>query len=573
MMMNERGIVERQETAGRPSTGRENRQPDKGQTGGWQAALDAERLRIATRVLPIMIGLSTFVGLTFVVLYFALGRPWQWLWMIFEIAWAMVSFLLAYLTARRGRLVPAVYLTTLGILLVTVVGPAVIEGIAVAGVSSGIVAIIFARLLAGRTQNRVVVAITGVVTSLGVILAGFRVFEPLSVPPWLYTSINIVTLDMTIFFAALILDSRDARYENSLAQAEAYSAQLDAQRMVLEQRTHHLARRARYQEATASVAKDAALLLDLQTLLSRVVTLVSEQFGFYHAGIFLLDPNREWAVLQAASSPGGQRMLQRGHRLQVGTGIVGYVVAQGKPRIAMDVGEDAVFFDNPDLPETRSELALPLRVRGEIIGALDVQSQEPAAFSEEDVAVLQTLADQVAVAIGNARLFQQLQERLEAERRAYGELSLQAWTELIRARSGLSYQYTRSAAPSGSGAADEIQQPGGELLELRLPIKHLGQKLGTMVAHKPADSGKWTAAEVEMLETLGEQLSIALESARLYQDTQHRAARERLIGEVTARVRETLDIRTVLETAANELYQALGLEKVVVGLAAKDEAQ
>jgi len=343
-------------------------------------------------------------------------------------------------------------------------------------------------------------------------------------------------------------------------------------------RTRELETRARYLEATNEVARDAASVLDLHELLARVVTMINERFGFYHAGIFLLNPSGEWAVLQAASSEGGQRMLARGHQLRVGEeGIVGYATGRGEPRIALDVGADAVFFDNPDLPETRSEMALPLQTRGgETIGALDVQSREPEAFSEEDVVVLQTLADQVAMAISNARLFQQAQASLEAEQRAYGELSLQAWRELLRARSELSFlNDERGFTPAGGLWSPEMQtvlRTGdttlgeGDGTALAVPVKVRGQVIGVIDAYKPQDTGKWTAEEIALMETLTEQLSVAMESARLYQETQRRAAREQLIGEVTTRMRETLDVDTVLQTAVREMGQALGLHDVTVRL-------
>jgi GAF domain-containing protein len=565
-MMNKQGLVETHSAPGRPPTGRENQQHGGRQVSGWQAALAAERFRIATRILPIMIGASVILGVAFIVLYFVLGRPWQWIGMILELAWAVVFFLLAYLAARRGHLTPTVYLTTLGILPAVIIGPALIEGMIVAGIMAGVIVIIFARLLAGRTQNRVVVAVSGLAIGIAVLLSGFRVFELLSIPSWIYTTINIVVADMVVLIIAQILDSRDARYEDSLAQAETYARELDAQRATLEERTRDLARRARYQEATAAVARDAASLLDLQALLSRVVTLISEEFGFYHAGIFLLAPSREWAVLQAASSEGGQRMLARAHRLRVGQqGIVGYVTGRNEPRIALDVGEDAVFFDNPDLPDTRSEMALPLRARGEAIGALDVQSIEPAAFGKEDVAVLQTLADQLAVAIGNARLFQQAQESLEAERRAYGELSRQAWAEMVRARSGLGYRYRErevSKIEQDEGAGAEMSST--QLPSLTLPVEYRDQVFGTIVAHKPVGAGEWTPEERALMETLAGQLSIALDSARLYQDTQRAAAEERLTSQITARMRETLDVDLVLQTAIREMGAVLGIPRVEV---------
>ena len=225
--------------------------------------------------------------------------------------------------------------------------------------------------------------------------------------------------------SAALTQSRDLAQE-----LEEHRAKLEEQ---VAERTADLARRSTQLEMAAWVAREAAAIRDAEQLLEETVRLISDRFGFYHTGIFLLDDAKEYAVLRAASSDGGQRMLARRHRLKVGeVGIVGYVTGRGEPRVALDVGEDAVFFNNPDLPDTRSEMALPLQARGEIIGALDVQSREPEAFSEEDVAVLQTLADQVALAISNTRLFQRAQDGLKAARRAYSELSREAWLELMR---------------------------------------------------------------------------------------------------------------------------------------------
>ncbi len=341
-------------------------------------------------------------------------------------------------------------------------------------------------------------------------------------------------------------------------------------------RNRELARRARYLETTNAIARDAASELDLRELLSRVVTLISDQFGFYHAGIFLLDPTGEWAVLQAASSKGGEHMLARGHRLQLGVGIVGNVVRQGEGRIALDVGEDAVYFDNPDLPQTRSEMALPLQARGEIIGALDVQSVEAGAFSQEDVSVLQTLADQVALAISNARLFRQSQESLEAERRAYGQLSREAWRELLRSQPHLGYlRDARGLSPisdpwppeaeTALQAARSVQGDDGAS-NLAIPIEVHGRIVGVIDAHRAPGATEWTPEQVLLLETLSGQLGVALESARLYQDAQRRAVEDRMLGEIMTRVRATLDVDTVLQTAVREMGRALGLPRVEVRL-------
>lgn len=170
-------------------------------------------------------------------------------------------------------------------------------------------------------------------------------------------------------------------------------------------------RRALQLTAASEVARDAIAILDVERLLDETVCRISQRFGFYHAGVFLLDESREFAVPHAASSEGGRRMLERGYKLKVGeVGIVGFVTGTGKPRIALDVGKDAVHFTNPDLPDTRSEMAVPLIVRDQVIGALDVQSTVVDAFTDGDVATLQTMADQLANAIENARLYEKRQQ-------------------------------------------------------------------------------------------------------------------------------------------------------------------
>lgn len=554
-------------------------------TTDWQTALIQERTRIILRFLPIMMGAAVLLIGFFVGVYFMLGRPWQWVWMILEIVLVVAFLGLAYRLAQQGRLTAAVHLTTLALSLTAIIGPALVEGMVVPGVFAGWLSIMFGRLLAGRRENRVVVLISGLALTTGIALAGFRVFEMLLIPTWVQAIVNILAVVLTLTITASILDSRDLRYEDSLSRAEEYAKGLEAQRVTLEEYARSLARRARYQETIARVAQDVTSVLDLEELISRVVTLIGEQFGFYHAGIFLLDETREYAVLSAASSEGGRRMLARGHRLRVGEeGIVGYVTQHGTPRVALDVGADAVFFDNPDLPNTRSEIALPLRARGEIIGALDVQSTEPEAFSSEDTAVLQTLADQVATAISNARLFQQTQASLEAERRAYGEVSRQAWAQLLRIQPSLGYRYDpHGILPADGQWREEMKQAlrtgqivageTGPSATLAIPIKVRGQVIGVLDTHKPTSKGQWTPEETTLLETLAEQLGAALESARLYQDTQRRAAREQLTSQITSRLRESLDLQAVLKTAADEMYRALELDEIVVQLAMEDKVE
>ncbi len=167
-----------------------------------------------------------------------------------------------------------------------------------------------------------------------------------------------------------------------------------------------LQRRNMHLLASSEVSKAATQIHEVQRLLATCVDLVRTHFGFYYAAIFLIDEKGEWAVLRAATGEAGETLLSTDHKLAVGSqSMVGWVTGNNAARIALDVGEEAIRFDNPLLPKTRSEMAVPLRVRGEVIGALDVQSTGLNAFSEEDIQTIQMMADQVAIAIDNARLF------------------------------------------------------------------------------------------------------------------------------------------------------------------------
>jgi len=351
-------------------------------------------------------------------------------------------------------------------------------------------------------------------------------------------------------------------------------------------RTRDLEQRSAYLEAAAEVGHAATSILETDRLINQVVELIRERFGLYYVGLFLLDETDEWAVLRAGTGEAGQAMLARGHRIRVGEGMIGWSIAHEQARVALYAEEDAVRLAMTELPDTRSEAALPLRSRGQVLGALTVQSDQPEAFDQDTVVVLQTMADQVAVALDNARLFTASQEALETTRRAYGELSRELWSELLHARPDLGY---RSDARSVT-AAEHIWRPEmeqalrkgqtvqgsslsaagsepGERQPLAVPIKVRGEVIGVLDTYKPGEAGAWTREEIALLEAMVDQLGVALDSARLYQDSQRRAARERIVGEVTQRMRGTLDVDTVLRTAADEMYQALELDEIVIRLA------
>jgi GAF domain-containing protein len=413
-------------------------------------------------------------------------------------------------------------------------------------------------------------------------------------------------------------------------------------------------RRATQLATAAEVARDATAILEVDQLLDQTVHLISKQFGFYHAGVFLLDEEGEYAVLRAASSEGGRRMLARGHRLRAGSGIpdaagsgaedgaaepaaasgavgiVGHVVATGEGRIASNVGSDAVFFNNPDLPDTRSEMALPLKVRGRVIGALDVQSAQEAAFAPDSVAVLQTLGDQLATAITNANLFQEV--RADVQRRAFINEVLQAATSsldahelLARAGEAISRQLgmpcmileweaedqtLRSVtvhdglganrAPAEPVTITAEMYPGmfkaiatrqletvldvptqvwGAAAELvgelelvdaaHIPLIARERVLGVLTLGRQQGHPALDEGELAFIGIIAANLSVSMENARLYQEAVRRARRERLAREITAKVVGSTDLDTILRTTVQELGKAIGATQALVRLGAE----
>lgn len=349
--------------------------------------------------------------------------------------------------------------------------------------------------------------------------------------------------------------------------------ELDQLRASLEnrvaERTAQLEKRASQLEAIANVARSTASLQGMDELLPAVTKLVSERFGYYHIGIFLVDEDHEFAVLKATNSKGGQKMLNRQHKLKLDdNSIVGYVTSRGEPRIALDVGSDAVFFDNPDLPGTHSEMALPLRVGRSITGALDVQSKQTNAFKEEDIAILTTLADQIAIAIENSRLFSQAREALKESEVAFGRYVQQEWGSFARQvrNTGYIFDGKRTIPLEERKTPEKIRslpQTGRLTLEketrdLAVPIRLRGQIIGYLDVKPKNENRKWTQDDLSLLEAAAERTALALENSRLVDSAQRRASRERTIGEIATKIGTVSDMEAIMQATVEELGRRIG---------------
>lgn len=344
------------------------------------------------------------------------------------------------------------------------------------------------------------------------------------------------------------------------------------------ERTAELERRSTQIQVAAEVARDITTTTNPDELLDEAVRLIRDRFGFYHAGLFLLDDRGEYAVLRAATGEAGRQMLESGHRLKVGAqGIVGSATSTRRPHVALDVGADVAHYRNPLLPNTRSEMALPLIASGRVIGALDVQSTEPNAFDQQDITVLQTLADQLAVAIENARLIQQMNETVRELEQAYGRYTQESWRSLSRELNEIKgYRYrqlgvqpdnrlnpeARQALEAGEAVQTAIEAEGATALAV--PIRLRGETIG--VLNLRYEGQRIPQETLTLAEEAAGRLALVIENSRLLQEAQRLALREQQINLVAGKVRNAEDMETVLQTTVRELGKALGASRTFIHL-------
>ncbi len=335
-------------------------------------------------------------------------------------------------------------------------------------------------------------------------------------------------------------------------------------------------RRAVQVETAAEVSRAASSILDPEELIRKTVDLIRERFDLYYVGLFLVNEEDQlheqrgrWAVLRAGTGEAGRQMLARGHKLEIGdTSMIGWCIAHQQGRIALDVGKDAVRFRNPALPETRSELAIPLISRGEVSGALSIQSSQPAAFTNEDITLFQTMADQLANALTNARLYERTESALKEMQATYQRFISQGWSAYIHTQPQSGFlRNNDEIQPLGRQVLPEVQQAVTEQRPLILseaenptlvvPIQLRGQAIGAIGLKANEGSYSWSEEEISLIEILTEQFALTAENLRLLDDTQRRAERERMVAEITSKLRSSNDPQTILQTAVSELRQAL----------------
>ena len=358
---------------------------------------------------------------------------------------------------------------------------------------------------------------------------------------------------------------------------------IEVRTLELEQANQQVQDRATRFQIVSEISQEISSNVDQHSeeLLHRIAQSISEKLGFYHVGIFLLDENNEYAVLRAANSQGGQHMLERRHQLKVGgTGIVGYVSQGGRPRIALDTGSDAVFFNNPDLPQTRSEMALPLKYGTKVIGVLDVQSTLSSAFKDEDANLLSTLANQIAIVIKNVVTHERSEFPFPSQN------TNKPGEQLIRRQKQDGYSYhpdgtITTAIPANDTSLDQAIASGETVIlaqpskdnppTLAVPVKFRERVIGIIHIESVETNRRWTEDEIALVQAISDRAAFALENARLFEDTARRAEQEETIARVTTQIGASSDFNRILQTTIQELGQVLGTSRSYIQLGTTPE--
>ncbi len=312
-----------------------------------------------------------------------------------------------------------------------------------------------------------------------------------------------------------------------------------------------VAERTRQLAATTEVGRVAATSLDPDKLLAKIVPLFHEQFGYYFAAVYLLDPSGRWAELREATGEAGRVLKQNRHRLEVsGKNMVGAAIRERTPRIAQVASEEKQRFENPLLPYTRSEVALPLMVGEHVLGALDVQSTRESDFGPQVLETMKNMAGQVAITLENARLFQEAQQIIKEMRAVQQQYLLEGWSGFSKESQGMEYRL-----------GDE--EPDEDTRSLEVPISLRDQILGQIVLESKEE---WTPDQQSLVDAIATQAAIALENARLVSESRQIALRERMVAEINSKIWSSATIDGVLQTVIKELGRRLDASSATVEL-------
>ena len=581
------------------------------------SALDQLRQPALNRLLPVAVVLGAGVYIASLVRHLQTATPaltsLQWAGLVlFSLIWV------ALIVATFRRRMAYTRRTTLLVLALFVTGLATLLTTRLAGSGSVILFAVpwIAATLTGR-RGRIaslalsisaLILIAALALSGSIPTTGPNAGAGMDLLSWIIAILNFSLLAIAgvTSFGGLVDGLQD-----HLARQRALTSELESERTHLEarvaERADDLHRRLVQIRTAAEINRAISRVLDIGQLLPQVCELVRQRFDLYYVGVFLIEQaqgrafitpegdhspssapspetaqpaNTTFAVLKAGSGEAGRKMLAEGHRLAVGgDSMIGWATANRQPRISQNVSHEGGLnviarFNNPHLPLTRSELALPIQISEakfddenlpgtgtdiRVLGAMTIQSALERAFDQDDIVILQGIADGLASAIENARLFEATQASLDEIRTLHRQYLEQAWQLETALRGEIAYSFENEIRkPAGTNTAS-IEQTGEQRLEM--PIRLRDQVIGSLTL-EPATADDahhaWTAEDLALVEAITGQAALALENARLLEETRRKVNLEHTAANITSRLWATADIETILRTALQELGSSLG---------------
>ena len=396
---------------------------------------------------------------------------------------------------------------------------------------------------------------------LGVYQTGVNV-PPLTVWDWV-----VYLLDFSV--VGIILVVALGQFKGTFLRANSATtkliSELEFNKKDLEERVNERAgdldKRMVQIRTSSSVIRQIAEIKNISELLETTTKLIAEKFGHYHVGLYFLDDQKRSAFLQAASSAAGKQIIGQTYRISPDKrDPFRLVVERNQPIIMTDL-DQIHFLRDPNFPLTRSRMILPLTSLGSVIGLLDVHSEQPDVFVYEDAEIMQTLADLTAISFENVRLLDETKSLIEQLEINTSVQTQRTWSKLT-SRFKPAYQYT----PAGVRPifTSDKRDTNGALL---IPLILHGQKIGSIRLKRKTNASQWSERERNLLEKIADQVSLALENSRLVDEAQKNALRDQLIANISTRIRETLDVDSVVRTTATELRRVFDLKEaeIIVG--------
>jgi GAF domain-containing protein len=379
---------------------------------------------------------------------------------------------------------------------------------------------------------------------------------------WLNPSLTDILVGVVLIIGLRLMQLEFERVREQagsvLQRTQAESKDLESR---VEERTNELTQKSELLRSASFITRRLAEVQDIPMLLERAVGLVTEYFGFEHAAIYLFNEERRTAFLQAASSEAGKRQMENGFHIDRSSrNAIGYVCDQNKPYVNMNTSNESrtQLISEGKLENMKAEAILPLSVRGRVLGILDLQSKEVRTFQADELEILQSLADQIAISVDSVRMISDTQAFANELEMLASQQSGENWKRYLSNRP-IAYKYT----PAGIKPVPPDENRKKNAGEMRIPLRLRGQDIG-MVTFQGGEKMKWTEDEQFLAEKVADQVSLALDNSRLLEETRQRAVQQQTLNEISTRLNRSLDIDTLLQAAARELGSLPDVEEVSV---------